>query len=216
VIRGCLNKDLSRKTQKGHLGENIVKILLITSLVLMLTSLALAVHEEHQLAPYTVSFDMNTSLKYQIHTQEQPIETPTATVYPLVIETNNSTNAVIFINAFKNLTDSTLSVNKNLIGLSWINKGINVTSIEDRVIDGKKGFLASGMLATNISDIPAGLKFYRASYWLDDKNCACGSVTVGKTNVDITSSYPQNVTENLLESIHIVIGHAPAKGPAKA
>jgi hypothetical protein len=33
---------------------------------------------------------------------------------------------------------------------------------------------------------------------------------VGTTSVDITSSYPQDVTENLLNSLHVVKGQATA------
>jgi hypothetical protein len=39
---------------------------------------------------------------------------------------------------------------------------------------------------------------------------------VGTTSVDITSSYPQDVTENLLNSLHVVKGQATAAAPAAA
>ena len=51
---------------------------------------------------------------------------------------------------------------------------------------------------------------YRAMYWLDSQGCECGPVSVGKTSVIITSTFPQDVTESLLSSLQIVKGEAAA------
>jgi hypothetical protein len=51
-------------------------------------------------------------------------------------------------------------------------------------------------------------KVYRAMYWLDSQACECGPVSVGKTSVVITSTYPLDITQGLLSSLKIVQGQA--------
>jgi hypothetical protein len=45
-------------------------------------------------------------------------------------------------------------------------------------------------------------------YWMDSQSCECGPVSVGKTSVVITSTYPLDVTQGLLSSLNIVQGQA--------
>lgn len=42
-----------------------------------------------------------------------------------------------------------------------------------------------------------------AVYWKDSKNCECGPVSVGKTKVEILSTLPRDLNENLLDSLNI-------------
>jgi hypothetical protein len=174
-------------------------------LCLLLSSAAQAAPEEHQLGPYMVSFDMNTSLSYQIQTQD-PVIYPTATVYPLVITTNNTTGASISITQYNNLSTSTLEVKEETAGLRMALSGINVTAPKKMLIDSMNGFLLSGMPFPGMGNAPSGSMFYQAQYWLDSKDCECGPVSVGTVLVNIVSTYPQNVTESLLSSIHVAAG----------
>jgi hypothetical protein len=91
----------------------------------------------------------------------------------------------------------------------------NVTDVADRTIDGKDGYMLSSEPIPQNTRVPVGTKLFRASYWMDSTKCPCGPVSVGTTSVDITSSYPQDVTENLLNSLHVVKGQATA-APAAA
>jgi hypothetical protein len=185
-----------------------VKLLLATALVLMLSSAALAASETRQLGPYTVSFDLNTNMNYQVQTSN-PASTASATVYSMRILTDNNTGAGISIIENKDLTDSTASTIKQLVAMGLALSGINTTNIVDLTIDGKSGFVAMGVPYAAQSNMPSEL--YRAVYWLDSVDCtACGPVSVGKTSVDISSTYPQDVTQNLLKSIHVAMGQAPA------
>ena len=174
-------------------------------LMLMLSSAALAAPETHQLGPYTVSFDMNTDMSYQIQTQD-PAVYPFATIYPLVITTDNTTGASISITQYNNLTPSILGVNEEIAALRMALRGINVTAPEEMVIDNMNGFLLSGMPFTGMGNASSGFMFYQAQYWLDSKDCECGPVSVGTVLVNIASTYPQNVTEGLLSSIHVAAG----------
>ena len=168
----------------------------------MLSSVALAAPETHQIGPYKVSFDMNTNTKYEIQTpnaQGNSMVTP----YFLVIKTDNSTGASININEYKSPVDSTPQMQGALTMYSMITRGINATGPMNQTINGKNGFLIEGVPFSG-SNLTAGFKFYQAQYWLDSKQCECGPVSAGTTSVSITSTYPQDVTMNLLKSINVV------------
>ncbi len=178
--------------------------------VLMLSSLGLAAHETSQLGPYTASFDMNTNLKYQLQVFN-PINSPAFTAYGVLISTDNATRAQVSITEYKNPTDATPAMYKQLMTMDLALVGFNTTSINDMMIDGKNGFVLSAMPFPGVN-APTTNNLYRAIYWLDSKDCSqCGPVSVGTTSVDITSTYPQDVTQGLLSSLHITKGTAPAK-----
>jgi hypothetical protein len=182
-----------------------VKISIAAILMLLLSSAALAAPEMHQLGPYTVSFNLNTSLNYQIQSQN-PMIYPSATIYPLVISTNNTTGASISIIQYNNLTTSTLGVNEETAGLRMALRGINVTAPEKMTIDKMNGFRLSGMPSAGMGNASSRSMFYQAQYWLDSKDCTCGPVSVGTVLVNIASTYPENVTGSLLSSIHVAAG----------
>jgi hypothetical protein len=179
-----------------------VRFVLAAVLVLMLSSLALAAPETHQLGPFKASFDMNTNLNYQNQTSE-PKGDSISTSYLLALKTDSVTGASIGITEYANPVDSTIQVHKSLtrMGLALYN-GVNITAIDDKVIDGKNGFLETGVPFANLN-APAGTTFYQATYWLDSKDCECGAVSAGQTRVVITSTYPQDVTMNLLNSLKV-------------
>ena len=79
----------------------------------------------HPLGPYTVSFNMNTDMSYQIQTQD-PAVYPFAIIYPLVITTDNTTGASISVTQYNNLTASILGVNEEITALRMALRGINV------------------------------------------------------------------------------------------
>jgi hypothetical protein len=177
--------------------------------MLMLSTLAVAVPESTQLGPYVVTFDMNTNLQHQLVVGE-PMQTQTATVYGMQIFTDNNTKAVLVVSQYSEPTDSTLGLYKQLSAMDIALNLFNVTNVEDKTIDGKEGYLLSSEPISQNTRVPAGTKLFRASYWLDSTKCPCGPVSVGTTSVDITSSYPQDVTENLLNSLNVVKGQATA------
>ncbi len=199
---------------------NYVKLLIAIASVLMLSSLALAVPESGQLGPYAVSFDMNTDSQPELRVME-PLQTPaadifgipSATNYGMQIFTNNDTNAVVTIKEFASPVDSTLGPYEQMLLLQAALNYFNVTNVEDRTIDGNDGFLLTSEPVPENTAVPADVRLYRASYWMDSKDY--GPVSAGTVRVDITSSYPQDVTENLLSSLQVVKGQAampPASG----
>lgn len=178
----------------------------IIALMLMLTvaSAASAAPETNIIGPYKVSFDLNTTLNYTVKL-EQPIETPTNTIYQILLNTYNYTLGKIQVEEYKNLSDSSLDVGKTIFELSMANQGFNRNiSAQNIMIDGKKGFVVTGL-------DPKNLRLWQAYYWLDSTNCECGPVSVGKTEIGIISLYPLNVTRDLINTLHVESTKQPAK-----
>ena len=179
-----------------------MNLLLAAIFILMLSSLASSAPETHQLGPFEVSFDMNTNLNYSTQTPN-PQGDSLATVYPFIINTNNATGALIRITEYNNPVDSTLLMRGSLALMNMRESGINVTVPASLIIDGKEGFLISGVPSSAGVNVAPGFTLYQAQYWLDSKSCECGPVSVGTTSVDITSTYPQDITTKLLNSLHV-------------
>ncbi len=188
---------------------NCVRTVLAFALVLMLSSLATSAPESSQLGPYAVTFDMNTEMQYEVIPLEAG-ESDAATYYGLQVVTDNSTWARVVITEYKELIDSTIAPQKTITVLNAAVNGFNVTSVEDTVIDGKEGYVASGVPFPQITSIPADTQIFEAVYWLDSEECECGPVSVGTTSVAISSTYPEDVTMNLINSLKIVKGEAAA------
>ncbi|VVB72188.1 Uncharacterised protein [uncultured archaeon] len=190
-----------------------MKLFLALGLVLMLSTIAMATPETATLGPYTVSFDLNTGLQYQLMTSE-PVQAEGATIYGLQIFTDNTTKAIISIDEFDSPKDSTMGLYKQLAVMEILLNSFNVTDVEDRTIDGNEGFLASGVPLPQNTFVPADARYFRAIYWLDSKSCECGPVSVGTTSVDVKSSYPDDVTESLIGSLHVEKTASQAMPPA--
>lgn len=176
----------------------------------MLSAAALAVPDSKQVGPYTVSFDMNAQYQPQIG---EPMETEAANVYNLALFVDNSTGASIAITEYAQPTDATLQVLKSLNAMSMMLRGLNTTNMEDMAIDGKEGFLLTTEPFEDVPDAPSAV--YKALYWLDSQDCECGPVSVGTTSVMITSTYPLDVTNGLLSSLHVEKGMAAAQPDAQ-
>jgi len=177
--------------------------------MLMISAVAMAEPDSQQVGPYTVSFDMNADYQVQIG---ESMETDVANVYGMTLFSDNSTLATIGIGDYAEPTDSTLQVLKQLNGMSMMLQGLNITNVEDMVIDGKEAFLITAEPVEAVADGPSNV--YRAMYWLDSIDCECGPVSVGTTSVTITSTYPLDVTEGLLSSLSVVKGEASSMATA--
>jgi hypothetical protein len=187
-----------------------MKLLFAATMMLMLSAIAMAVPDSQQLGTYAVSFDLNAN--YQVQTA-QPIETETAKAYQMGLFVDNSTYASIGITEYAELTDATLMVFKSMLPMSMMLQGLNVTNVEDMMIDGKEGFIVTSDPFEAVAGAPS--QVYKAMYWLDSQGCECGPVSVGKTSVVITSTYPLDVTQSLLSSLQIVKGEvATAAAPS--
>ena len=188
-----------------------MRTILAFALVLMLSSLATAAPESHQLGPYVVNFDMNTDLQYEV-AELEPNVAESATVYVLQASVDNTTGASLIISEYKELIDATIVPQMQISMLSARLGGYNVTSVDDVTIDGKEGFMVSAVPNSYSEKIPEGITRYEVVYWLDGEKCECGPVSVGKTSVSILSTFPEDVTMNLVNSLQVAKGEATAEG----
>jgi len=179
---------------------NLMRLLLALFFVVMLAFTASAATENVTTGPYTVSFDLNSSLKYSI-LSGMPVQEEIRTAYPLLIKTNNSTDVKIVVFEYKGPVDSTPDLWQNINFQGLVILGMrNVTQTTEMVIDGMPAYGLSGNY-TNKDDVNKTL--YSANYWLDSNECECGPVSVGKTNVVITSTLPLEVTGHMLDTLHV-------------
>ena len=65
-------------------GEISMRLLIAVIGALMLSSLVFGATETRQVGPYTVSFDVNTNMNYQV-TTPNPAMYPFANVYPIIV-----------------------------------------------------------------------------------------------------------------------------------
>jgi hypothetical protein len=193
---------------------NRVRIVLAVALVLMLSSLAMSAPESSQLGPYGITFDLNTDLGYTV-TELEPQVMESSTIYVLQISTDNTTGANVVINQFNGLIDATFAPQKQISIMEAALNLYNVTSLDDIIIDEREGYIISAIPASFNTMVPADLNRYEAVYWLDSVQCDCGPVSVGTTRVGITSTYPEDVTMNLINSLRIVKGEAVAAANAQ-
>jgi hypothetical protein len=173
-----------------------MRLALVLSLVVVSAYSASASIDVATTGPYNVSFNMNTSLKYIIQPNSSIVES-FRTSYPMLIKSNNTAFALIKIIEYNNLTDSTpdLWSTIDLRGLEKIGLK-NITYQPNMSIDNHSAFGFTGL------DFQER-RMYFASYWLDSKPCECGPVFIGKTNIIVESSYPLNMTAELLGSMHV-------------
>ncbi len=178
----------------------MAKLLLVAILVLILSATALAVPDSQKLGPYLVSFDINSTYQPLI---APPIEMDTVNIYQMRLFIDNTTFATIGIAEYAEPQDATPKVHKTLMPMQMIiQEGLNASIAEDKIIDGKDGFLV--ISEPFVTDKTTPNIVYKAMYWLDSKSCGCEPLSVGKTNVLITSTFPEDLTESLLSSLHIV------------
>jgi hypothetical protein len=173
-----------------------MKILLALLFAVMLAATASAVPENATTGPYVVSFDLNGTLNYRAESVA-PIEEEIRTAYPLTIAVNSSPEVQITIFEYKNLVDSTpdLWQTINSQGLALLHLR-NISLAPGMVIDGIPAYGLSAIDSANRT-------LYSSYYWLDSNECECGPVSLGKTNVVITSTLPLNITGQLLDTLHV-------------
>jgi len=177
--------------------ENLFRFLIAAILVLLMPSLASS--ETQEAGPYTISFDINTNLNYEV-LHDRPMQTESATVYRLLIKTDDSAAASISVTKYNEVTLATIAVHKSIMPMDLIfHRDINVTLIDDMTIDNQPGFLVSGVKYIKGNEV----NFYEAMYWLKSVDCDCGPIEFGKIRVDVFSTYSKEITIGLLNSLRI-------------
>lgn len=172
-----------------------MKLIYTMVVIACLASSAQAAPERITTGPYTVSFDLNTTMNYAVEIlPAKEMGNKTYTKYQIIASTNNSSWATVVIDDYRDLQDS--NIKDELRFRSLLIGKENGTFAGERTIDGQKGVF-NNITGSN------GDQFSDAFYWLDSKKCECGPVYVGRVSVEVLSTYPHDTVENLLRTINV-------------
>ncbi len=157
------------------------------------------------LSDYKVSFDLDTSLGHTIEVQP-PIIGENDTNYGAYIKFSNETQILMGIDVFNTAKDATLEPELELVQVYA--RGDENTTVTTRSVDGRMG-----IQTTSISK--SGDPSFSFRSWIDSQKCECGEVYAGTAKLEILGIVPANISENLLNSLHVVsMANAVAPEPA--
>lgn len=168
--------------------------LAISFFILMgIMPLTLGASETIVLGQYEVSFDLNTPLDYTIEVQP-PLLGENDTNYGAYIIFTNQTRILMGIDVLKNASDSTFEPELRYVRC-LANSDENVT-VTTRSVDNQTGIQTASVSKS-------GDPTFTFRSWLDSEKCDCGDVYAGTTKLEIIGVVPINISENLLNTLHV-------------
>lgn len=176
-----------------------MRLLCVLILVVLLAAGASAKPEEIAVGPYNVSFDLNTTMNYSVSSDW---DAKSATALININLTNSTKAAIAVINeTVWQCSDLSPDIRYLSLALSYDRALGNMTSgsLLGRTIDGKPGIEVVGRYDMNGSIFDSTI----AKYWLDSKEIEDYNITVAMTKVEIIARVPLNVSESLLDTIHV-------------
>jgi hypothetical protein len=168
-------------------------------IMVLLAAGASAKTEEVSVGPYNASFDLNTTMEYNVSSQWDEANTTSR----IDITFTNDTLATIAV------TNATVWKCSDLSSdLRYLNLALNYEKalgtikdgdLSERTIDGKPGIVATETYEKDGSVINSTI----AKYWLDSKVIENYNISVGMTKVEILAKFPTNLSEDLLNTIQV-------------
>jgi hypothetical protein len=181
----------------------MTKTLFILVLMLLLATSAYAKHEEISAGPYNVSFDLNTTRDYTVSLSPESLEN-NSSLYLITIKLDNNTKAGVGISKYNDwqYADFPCDFWQSL----WLRSDQYVMnySITYPIIDGKKGqVIKQTARLPSLNNTTRYQNYTVAEYWADGKKIEGYGLLVGKTDVEMILYWPENLTEDLLRTIHV-------------
>jgi len=188
-----------------------MKILLALVLLLALSCSASAKPTVASPSPYSISFDLKAAMEPTVTTGSENDNGSIS--YFTTIKLENKTVATINIINYNDWQDATFSSTSTRLKASLMNAlnesgEIRNPALFKRSIDGNNAEVQSYVVPKTNSNGTI------AVYWKDSKICECGPVSVGKTKVEILSTLPRDLNENLLDSLNIKAPVQPSTATA--
>jgi hypothetical protein len=176
-----------------------MKVLYALILTILLAAGASAKTEELSVGPYDVSFDLNTTMEYNVSSQWDEANT-TSTID--IKFTNDTLASIAVINETiwqcadltPDLRYFNLALNYDL-ALGNLKDG----DLSEITIDGKPGISVVETYEKDSRLFNATI----AKYWLDSKVIENYNISVGMTKVEMIAIFPMNLSENLLNTIQV-------------
>lgn len=178
----------------------LIKIFCLFGIIAFMTAIGPAngAEEKVVLGQYEVSFDLDTSLAYTIEPQ-LPIVRENDTSYSAYIKFANETQILMGIDVFKAARDATLEPMLEIVQL--YSRGDENATVVTRSVDGKTGVQTSSLSAS-------GDPTFTFRSWIDSEKCDCGEVYAGTAKLEIIGIVPTNISDSLLETLHVAAASA--------
>lgn len=166
----------------------------ISILILMVIApMAFGSSETIVLGRYEVSFDLNTPLNHTIEVQP-PLVGENDTNYGAYIKFTNQTRILMGIDVSKNARDSTFE--PELKYVRCLASGDENATVATMLVDNQIGIQTASVSKS-------GYPTFTFRSWLDSEKCDCGDVYAGTTKLEIIGVVPINISENLLNTLHV-------------
>jgi hypothetical protein len=174
-------------------------------MLFMLSTLAFAEPVEITAGPYNISFDLDTTMAYNV-TLHPEVEDNESSWYYVDVMFDNDTRAAIGVTAYKSWQCA------NYPCVWWENLYLQAAkdageiqngSASEATIDGKNGYIIRQEILDPITDRVINSTI--AEYWLDAEVIEGYGLLAAKTDVEMISKLPENLTDDLLNTIHVEI-----------
>ncbi len=182
-----------------------MKLLWAFAMLFMLSTLAFAELVEISAGPYNISFDLNTTMAYNV-TLHPEVEDNESSWYYVDIMFDNNTRAAIGVTAYKDwqCAEYPCVYWENLYLEAAKESGeIQNGNASETTIDGKEGYIIRQEILVPITDRVVNSTI--AEYWLDAEEIEGYGLMAAKTEVEMISMLPENLTEDLLNTIHVEV-----------
>jgi hypothetical protein len=180
----------------------MINVFVLMLLLLATASWASAKTEEVSVGPFNVSFDLNTTENYTVTSNFTTQEGSQSGI--IEIESNDGSQAAIGITAYDRWQYAGLSADMDYMNLSLqSDENVIEGSVSEETVDGHPAVIVAqtrkqpGAESTTNSTI--------AISWADEKQMEGYDVPVAKTKVEIISTLPENMTQSLLDTLHVAL-----------
>jgi hypothetical protein len=178
-------------------------LVLVLAVMLAVVGPSMAAQEVGKVGPYNISFDLNTSMDYEIF-----VDPPSSGVtssgqkfvrYNMSIETTDYFVWVI-LTGYENNMLASINANKDIVEAALMESGCESPKLYQPLIDGQPGVLGNCRFEN-------GEVLVVASYSPDAKVRDNGEYS-GRINCRVLSIFPWEITRDLLYTMHV---EAPAE-----
>ncbi len=180
-----------------------MKLLLAFTALIILTALAFADPDEISAGPYNVSFDLDTEMEYNV-TLHPEVEDNESSWYHIDIMFEDGSEAAIGVTTYKEWQPADFPC------VYWENMYLQAAkaageiqngSASEATIDGNAGYIIHQEIL--MPDTGKVVNSAIAEYWLDAEEIEGYGLLAAKTQVEMISLLPENLTEDLIGTIHV-------------
>jgi hypothetical protein len=175
---------------------------IILMLLLFAAPFVSAKTEEASVGPFNVSFDLNTTQSFTVASNFTTQEGSQSGI--VKIKFNNVSQAAIGITAYDQWQYAGLSADLDYMNLALqCDENVVEGDAFEDTIDGHQA-----VIVTQTRKQPGAestLNSTIAIYWTDEKQIEGYDLPAAKTKVEIISTLPENMTQSLLDTLHVAL-----------